>query len=124
VPSQWVVSPMEFVPTLHDSVKKVTEEVAIEIFAGVIHRTPYFTGNLRASWRIREGSEDLSTTTTGSALVPIGPPSIPKTLGKLPRYPTVYITNAIPYADVVENGSPKNPAAYMVKLTLESLRNT
>jgi uncharacterized protein CbrC (UPF0167 family) len=120
--SQWIVNPLEFIPEMKDRVSKATEEVAIEVFAGVIRRTPVYTGNLQASWRIKEGSEDLTTTDSGSPDSPASPPRIPKTLGKLPEYPTVFITNAQLYAEEVENGGKRNAPRYMVKLTLESLK--
>lgn len=122
MPTEWTVNPLEFIPEFKGQHSKLCEEVAIEIFAGVIQRTPVEKGNLRASWRIAEGAEDLTITVGGSVGNPLPPPKIPSTLGKLPDGPIIYVTNAQPYAAEVENGGPHNEPRKMVALTLESLK--
>lgn len=122
MPTKWTVDPREFIPEFVGKHSKLCEEVAIEIYAGVIQRTPVDTGNLRASWNIAEGREDLTIVVGGSVRNPLPPPKIPTTLGKLPDYPIINVTNSQPYADVVENGGPHNEPRKMVALTLESLK--
>lgn len=119
---EWVVDPRSFIPDVKAKIAKITEEVAIEIFSGVISRTPVRTGNLRASWRINEGSPDTSINTSGSESSPAPAPRIPSTLGIKSEFPVIYVTNYQPYAGWVNNGSPTNVPVLMVELTLQSLK--
>src|ERR1043165_6093565 len=101
--------------------KKKCEEVAIEVFAGVVQRTPVETGNLRASWRMNAEEVDNSVSSGGTIESPLSPPQIPKEIDGLKDFPIIYVTNSKPYAELVENGGPDNPPAHMVKHTIESL---
>lgn len=120
---EWVVDPRKFIPEFKGKIAAITEEVAIEIFAGVISRTPVRTGNLRASWRIKEGSVDDSITESGSVESPAPAPKIPSKISFSTEYPTIYVTNYQPYAGFVNNGTPHHPPVSMVELTLASLKS-
>lgn len=122
MPAEWTVNPLDFIPHYKGKFKKLCEEVAIEIYAGVIQRTPVSTGNLRASWRIKVNGIDDSIEESGS-LENIAPaPKIPTSLEPLPDNPVINITNSQRYAAAVENGGPRNEPRKMVALTLESLK--
>lgn len=122
MPTEWDVNPLEFMGEVRMKHKKLCEEVAKEIFAGVIERTPVISGNLRASWDLNQTGDAIDVS-SGSEGSPAPAPKIPKTIPNLPDYPVLYVTNGKAYAPLVENGSPHNEARKMVALTLESLKS-
>lgn len=78
------------------SVNDVTRLLALQIFSGVVSRTPVDDGHLRAAWNISINNEEYVTTPGGK-----GNWNLPTDLG---RFPIIYITNGLPYAAVVEYG--------------------
>lgn len=105
---------------LDEIISEEIAELANSVFNGCVDRTPVRSGNLRASWRIEYGgSPDMSSFVIGGT--PDSPMSAP-TAGKIPKGAlNVYIVNCTPYADLVEDGGPKNPPHHMLALTLQSL---
>lgn len=72
-------------------IDKLDKDVATEFFERVKRRTPVITGRLRDGWQ-------LKTTNTSFT-----------------------VSNAVPYADFVENGTPKMAPRGMLKTTVSEL---
>lgn len=108
---------------LQELVKDLTEEqvvtvqkkVAIDVFAGVIKRTPVDEGTARGGWQL--GINDYPSTSTKKEKGEVGSPSGPtfdrgaRTLGKLGPFKIVWITNAVHYIIVLDQGlfDPADP---------------
>lgn len=105
-------------------VAKTMEKVALWTYNSIVHNSePYWSGAYLSSWNISIGSPDKSYNT---------PPEYKK--GKPPEftYPhpseiyyftvkeedikkSIYITNAIPYASMIEyEGTPKHESPWMI----------
>jgi hypothetical protein len=136
--------PAELVKEVVDDHKLECERIALEVFEGIVDRTPVFTGRLRASWKIshtvpdetldpslerarvahysRGGGEEHQDQESGFEQSTIEPPAIPTHLEGLPDNPTIFITNMQPYAEYVNDGSPKNKPVHMVELALAAVK--
>jgi hypothetical protein len=113
---------MLFVPIMREDHKKLCESIALEVHSGVVKRTPEVTGNLQASWTIGVGDVDRSIVESGTVDRPAAPAITPTSLGPLPDFPVIYVSNSQPYVQLVENGGPKNEPHKMMALTLESIK--
>lgn len=118
--STWNVNPLDFMTDVNLSIQKRTLEVANAIFEGVVDRSPVFTGNFRASWRMSHTIEDLSISDGGSSESPLPAPRTPS-LANLPKIPIIFITNAQPYALRLEYGWSKQAPSGIVRSTLLAL---
>ena len=95
--------------------------VALETYTRITLRTPVRTGRARGNWHItinQPSDAQLDRTATG------GPP--PAELGKLTPatvkdFPSIYIQNALPYIQELENGSSKQMPQGMVGVTLNEI---
>ena len=103
------------------SLKNRAIELASSVFEGVVDRSPVYTGNFRASWRLSHSSEDLSVTTGGSSASPLPAPKTPK-LVNAPDFPVIYVTNATPYSIRLEYGWSKQAPSGIIRTTIDSLR--
>lgn len=97
-----------FANRLDAEVDKVVRKVALDIFAGVVRRTPVATGALRASWQIgvNQVSSDRVNVTgnlTPAAASTIANKEVDK-IGNAGAGDVINITNNQPYAIVVEYG--------------------
>lgn len=113
---------VEFMHEVRSDHKKLCESTALEVLEAVVDRTPVYTGDLRASWKISVSKPDLGIVVGGTPSSPLAAPDIPKTLGQLPDFPTIYVTNSTPYAEAVNDGSPTNAPVHMLELALLSLQ--
>jgi uncharacterized protein CbrC (UPF0167 family) len=118
----WDTSPMLFVPIFRHEHKKLCASIALQVHRGVVKRTPEVTGNLQASWNISVGDVDRTIVTSGSVGSPAAPAQTPASLGELPDFPVIYVSNSQPYAQLVENGGPNNEPHKMMAVTLESVK--
>lgn len=118
----WSVEPDQLMVQVVDKHRKKCEEIALQVFAGVVERTPVISGDLRASWKIGIEGVDGTIETGGSPQNPLAAPTVPTSLEGLSDFPVINVTNSQPYAEQVENGGPKNRPRHMVQLTLESLK--
>lgn len=107
-------------------VATVVKKITLETFTGIVQKTPVDTGRARASWVI-------SLETPGQS------PGIPenakfsesaataKASGQLSKvnqikpFSTVFISNNLPYIEVLEDGSSKQAPQGMVAVTLEEV---
>lgn len=117
---QWDSDPMDFIEDVKTDVKKMVERTVIQVFGGVVHRTPVRSGGLRASWRIVTSSagDFESYVKGGSVGAPLEAPTIPTSIEGLSDFPVVHVVNCAPHAEVVENGGPRNIPHHMMALTL------
>ena len=118
--STWTLDPNDFMMSVRDSVKKKSIELATAVFEGVVDRSPVYTGNFRASWRMSHTTEDLSETDSGSADSPLPAPRAPR-LSNVPDFPVIYVTNARPYSIKLEYGWSKQAPSGIVRTTIDSL---
>jgi len=103
--AQWSVPCAEIARRLNKRVETVVREAAFEIFSKVVARTPVGeTGRLRGNWNISLGSPDYSVSDVGGS-----GPDLQGVLFNMPAGSVVWLSNALPYAAVVEYGWFPNP---------------
>ena len=117
---------MSFTKDMERFIKKAEKAVlmtyrgtALEVFGSVIRRTPVDTGRLRANWQV-----DLNRPAIGEVN---GTPqqAVNKgrsEIGRAKASDSIYITNNLPYAQVIEEGSSKQAPQGMVGITVRMYR--
>ena len=99
------------------------KKIALQTFTGVVKKTPVDTGRARAGWVIGVeqprnspfilGEAKLSASEIGSrAAIEIA------SLSRITPFSTVFISNNLPYIEVLEEGSSKQAPEGMVAVTL------
>lgn len=96
----------------------VTRKVCVEMLDRIVDRTPVDTGRARANWQTTVGSAAFSpvdkTDPSGSSAKAAGGAVIASmNLGA-----TVWLSNALPYAQRLEYGSSQQAPAGMVRVTV------
>jgi hypothetical protein len=83
---------------------QVLRKVALDGYRGLLGRSPVDTGRFRGNWRIGVNVVDL---TANEETAPAGEPAgMTAKLGEAKFGDTIYLTNNLPYAGVLENGMP------------------
>ena len=88
----------------------VRKKVALEILTRVVLKTPVDTGRARGNWQVGESAIGQQTSTLdpgGTAAIEAGGALINATP---PEQTSIFITNSLPYIEVLENGGYPNPA--------------
>jgi hypothetical protein len=93
----------------------VVRKLTFEIFKAVVLKSPVDTGRFRANWNISADVPDYST--TPSTIKARGGAEAARALS-FPSGGVVYLSNGLPYARVLEDGSSKQAPQGMVKVTV------
>ena len=110
-------------------------KIGLEIFLRVVKKTPVDTGRLRASWNISTDFPDTrvepsrgegSRTPKGPPPPPAGGPELSKAKSFSydrfgDKFPKIWITNNLPYAQIIEDGTHSKQGGHMVSSTLVEL---
>ena len=86
---------------------------ALSLFSKVVIRTPVDTGRLRGNWF---SSINISPKGKGSE-------GYEGTVSRAKLGDSIYLTNNLPYADAVENGSSDQAPHGMVKVTVNEFKD-
>lgn len=101
----------------------VVRKVAMDVFHRVIIRTPVDTGRARANWQASIGAPkegELDSVNKIPVGVPGGSADLDQALivDKHQGDDSIFLSNNLPYIEVLENGSSIQSPAGMVKVTL------
>lgn len=99
-----------------DKAEQVVRKTAIELQGGMIDKSPVDTGRFRSNWQCGVGA--VNTTISDAA----GSDAKGRTVAVLAGWKpgqTIWLTNALPYANRLENGYSKQSPAGMVRLTVQ-----
>lgn len=100
-------------------VDRIRRKIAFTVFTRVILRTPVDTGRLRNNWYASIGTP--SDSVDDSTPDPMS--SVISEIGKLHGDESIFLTNNLPYAEVIENGSSKQAPQGMVRVTLREFQS-
>lgn len=100
IPFDQIAATME--GDLHDVVRKST----VLLFQGAVNNAPVDTGRFRANMNV--GYNEIDRTATASTDQTRAITEV-RRAATLPVGGVVYLTNSLPYADVIENGGYPNP---------------
>lgn len=111
----------KFARALKRATKRLTQDeaalflkkVAFDALAGVLEKSPVDTGRFKANWRVGINAPDRSTIVGRKDTSPVGTPGratstfarVSTKLAKVKGGSTIYISNNLPYAQVLEDGS-------------------
>ena len=106
------------------NIDRAIHKVALDVFQGVVKKSPVDTGRFRGNWTVSIGSYSAQALDRTDK----------RRLGSLPGHESalradaaltafkagapIYITNSLPYADRLENGWSQQAPTGMVRLTL------
>lgn len=81
-------------------VRDAVNKIGLDLWRDVTRESPVDLGTYRAAWHLNENTPDLSTPEPGV----YGPP--PEPIAKLAKgvFPVLFLTNAMPYAQRLEEG--------------------
>lgn len=101
----------------------VIKRLALEVFTGVVRKTPVDTGRARASWVIGiERPLNSPSLSPAQKFTPAEAERYAATelaeLREIGPYSTVFISNSLPYIEELENGSSTQAPEGMVAVTL------
>lgn len=106
---------------LRSATLEATKKVAMELLSRVVMKSPVDTGRFRGNWTVSLNAPDISVTDgvdpSGGATIARGSSVI--TGMREPQ--VVYVSNNLPYAQRLEEGSSKQAPAGMVAVTLAEL---
>lgn len=123
-PGQYGDLAQEIADLIDQDLGTVHRKIALDLFTGVVKKTPVDTGRARASWKVGTGSIDGTVAPKGS-----GPPEsaiVAEGEAKIAaiRKPVLtFITNSLPYASALENGHSRQAPAGIVAVTAAEVRN-
>lgn len=101
----------------------VVQKTVLSVFSNVLLKSPVDTGRFRANWNVSASTPDNSTSVSTDKQ---GLATVSKAAIKINSYkagPTIYITNALPYAQRLEYGWSKQAPSGMVRITLTEFRD-
>ena len=84
----------------------VVRKSTLEVFKGVVLKTPVDTGRARGNWNVAAGAADTSTTPTANQAR--GMTEVAKA-ASIAAGGIVYLANSLPYIRVLEYGQYPNP---------------
>lgn len=114
----WSIDPDVFGDVVEEDLAKLRTTISLDAHRNIVLRTPVLTGRARGSWAISYGVEvaqDLIAKTTGEAISK----GYQQILSKATQpYEKVVISNNLPYAGKLENGSSEQAPNGMVAVTM------
>lgn len=114
----------EWAAALED-VHEAVSLIGLTAFRGVVLKSPVDKGRFKGNWNLAIGSMDASTT---EAVDPAGGQTINRAAGAISAYsaiegfPVINITNALPYAERLEDGYSAQAPGGMVGLTVAEIQ--
>lgn len=118
----------EFAESIGIKTEQVIKKIALQIFNGVVLKTPVDTGRARASWVI--GIERPVNSPALSESQEFGPQEAVSfafqelaELNEIGPDSTVFISNSLPYIETLENGNSKQAPEGMVAVTLAEVES-
>ena len=112
----------DFMNDIVDLSVEETKKLVYQLWDLVITRSPVLRGHYRASWKITVGGEldESFTREGGTEDSPLPPPSRPDIVIN-DSFPVVFISNAIPYAEMIENGYSGKAPNGVLEISIQSL---
>jgi hypothetical protein len=111
----------EFENETDRQVEKLHRAVALEALKGVVLMSPVDTGRFRANWQVTPGTPATTeldqVDKPGGRTIAAGSAEI----AKAQAYSVTWITNNVPYAEELENGSSQQAPQGMLNVTYNRL---
>lgn len=113
--SGWSIPLDQLAAKVQLDLETVARKSTLDVFKAVVLKSPVDTGRFRANWNVSQGAPDTTVTDStdkGRAQAEVGK------VTALPVGGVTYLSNSLPYAQVLEYGlypnPPKNPTGKTV----------
>ena len=106
----------EFAKAIELPVATVTQRLALEVFTGVVKRTPVKKGRARSGWQLAIGEIP-----TGNPPFSASPPPTPSVQG-IDGKRSVFIVNNVSYVVFLEAGHSRQAPSGMVAVTMAGIQ--
>lgn len=132
--TRFSLSLREFAAEIGPAALQVQKKLAVDGLAGVVQKSPVDTGRFRGNWQLgpAEAATPIERLDASSRGAPPSAAVVAAEVGKLSTlqpFSTVFLSNALPYAEELENGHSGQAPQGVLGLTvlelqaqLESLR--
>lgn len=110
---QFEVDLEKFAKKIGATKQAVFQKATLDIWNGIVLKTPVATGRARASWNVAVGNADSSIPAEGQHGIPAAPD-----LKKIDGNQVVWITSNLPYIEPLEHGHSQQAPNGMVTLTV------
>lgn len=97
-------------------VRDVVNKLGLDLWGDVTRLSPVQTGRYRAAWNLNENTPDLSTPVASEGANSVPPPGPPSQASGV--YPVLFLTNAVPYAAELEEGTSLKAPDGVLKVAL------
>ena len=115
--NRWTIPIDRLVEKSNARLETVVRRVVLEVFMNVVKRSPVDTGRFRANWGVSFGTPRLTTTDSTDKTLGTARRTV-QLVNSLPTSGIIYLSNGLPYAGRLENGSSKQAPHGMVKLAV------
>jgi len=95
----------------------VVRRTILELFMNVVKRAPVDTGRFRANFNVSYGTPNLRTTEATDKSLGTARRTV-QLVSTLPTSGVIFLSNGLPYAGRLENGSSKQSPYGMVKVAV------
>jgi len=97
------------------------QKIALDLFAGIVDRTPVRTGRARGNWFLTTGAPSSSVAYLGAKEPDSVPYPSPPDVSKITGRESVFIINNLVYIEALENGHSAQAPNGMVALTMREV---
>lgn len=117
-------SSLSIAAELESEVNKITQVISLNVLRSLVTMTPVDTGRAKGNWFVsssERSNRSISEFRRARQAIAAGTATIHNIIND--RYPTVAISNNLPYIEKLEQGSSDQAPAGFVELTLQRIRN-
>lgn len=108
---------------LEKTSEKIIRATALQLFSAIVDDTPVDEGRLRGNWQATLGQPSQVTVSINDKSGNPTKSKIGSTVNKLELNKSVFLTNNLPYANVIENGDVRIRGHFMVKRAVASFES-
>jgi hypothetical protein len=130
-PDQFILSLRQFAETVPERFLALHREIAVNLFAEIVSRTPVDTGYARANWwpSVTNPSAEITGPRFeqgigGDAAAALSLARLADSLGALPAYGVFWIANNVEYIGALEDGHSGQAPEGMVRVSIADIRQT
>lgn len=109
---------------LEDEVNKLTRVISLNLLRSLVKLTPVDTGRAKGNWFVsssERSNRSLGEFRRARQAITAGTATIHNVINQ--RYPTITISNNLPYIEKLEQGSSDQAPAGFVELALQRIKN-
>lgn len=116
--SQFSIDLSKYAIETPEKMNRIVRKIMLDVFKGVILKTPVDTGRARANWQATIGGPSSGTLDSEDKTGQMAISGGSKAIAAMKEFSPVFLYNGLPYIGRLENGWSGQAPAGMVKITL------